>query len=583
MPINYLYKHLRAICTIIIFVLSSITYNLEAQAVGDYRSISSGNWTTVSIWEIYDGSSWISAINSPSKTLTNHLLISAGDSVIIGATDTVFLANSINVEGILNVLGGLHCYEHKVIGSGTFRLQGGLAILGIGNFKGISFQDTTGNIITQNRFFSEQSTYCYQGSGRQEIGNAIPTNIKSLVIDNKESFDEQSGVRINKKIHISDTLLFIQGKTFAIDSSTLIVMGPNSLSKGHGIYSYNSGPIRYSWQVASHKRHFIPIGKDTLYRPLDITYNHNSSALNVYQYELINTGPSYTAIANSAGFTSISTLRYWECFRITGNSVINNSLLGFTWGPSDNIENYLALDIGRSNSSRTEWNKAQGNPSHTGSNTFGFVFVADNNPSTAFDYILASNTSNNFLLPVNSIKAIAIVCNSSTYEVSWKVYGEQEVTSYQISFYDALGSLLFKKEVLSSGNFDWEKSYLLTFSSSHQIEAVLITEVTMHGTAKDLIRISVSPCDEILQELRILNPSPVNQHLQFFHNSPHLLYHSVEISIYKINSSACFKMKTNFIELLEKGIPHEMMPDQGHYILNLSFPTQSFSFQLIRY
>src|SRR5690606_10502856 len=86
---------------------------------------------------------------------------------------------------------------------------------------------------------------------------------------------------------------------------------------------------------------------------------------------------------------------------IVGSSTINNSELGFTWGPSDGVVNYQDLVIGKGDDNRTEWRRIIGTPMINGNNTSGIIFVADNNPSTALDYILASTAIN--FLPVTLI------------------------------------------------------------------------------------------------------------------------------------------------------------------------------------
>lgn len=40
---------------------------VNAQQVGDFRSISSGNWTTVSTWQTYNGTAWAAAIYYPGQ------------------------------------------------------------------------------------------------------------------------------------------------------------------------------------------------------------------------------------------------------------------------------------------------------------------------------------------------------------------------------------------------------------------------------------------------------------------------------------------------------------------------------------
>src|SRR5437764_1147382 len=39
----------------------------HAASSGDYRSVTSGNWNSVSTWETYNGSAWIAASSTPTS------------------------------------------------------------------------------------------------------------------------------------------------------------------------------------------------------------------------------------------------------------------------------------------------------------------------------------------------------------------------------------------------------------------------------------------------------------------------------------------------------------------------------------
>ncbi|MBO0342578.1 MAG: PKD domain-containing protein [Allomuricauda sp.] len=66
---------------------------LSAQSLGDYRSVSSGNWTNVSIWQVYNGSSWIAATSYPGQLVgTNDVYIQGGYSVTISSN----IPNAVN-------------------------------------------------------------------------------------------------------------------------------------------------------------------------------------------------------------------------------------------------------------------------------------------------------------------------------------------------------------------------------------------------------------------------------------------------------------------------------------------------------
>tara|TARA_R110002153_G_scaffold97078_3_gene231634 strand:+ start:768 stop:1856 length:1089 start_codon:yes stop_codon:yes gene_type:complete len=79
------------ITLITIFIFGSAV--LYAQQAGDYRSIASGNWTSVGIWETYNGTTWGAATSYPGQlTGTNDVFIIGGNSVSISST----ILNTIN-------------------------------------------------------------------------------------------------------------------------------------------------------------------------------------------------------------------------------------------------------------------------------------------------------------------------------------------------------------------------------------------------------------------------------------------------------------------------------------------------------
>jgi hypothetical protein len=66
-----------------------------AQAVGDYRSAASGNWSDSSRWEMYDGANWIAATAAPAGT----------ENITVDGTDTVRVDIGVTISGYLLVTG----------------------------------------------------------------------------------------------------------------------------------------------------------------------------------------------------------------------------------------------------------------------------------------------------------------------------------------------------------------------------------------------------------------------------------------------------------------------------------------------
>ncbi|MDH7444101.1 immunoglobulin domain-containing protein [Aquimarina sp. 2201CG14-23] len=72
---------LRFLLCAVIFSLSFLT--LSAQSVNDYRTNgSNGNWTNVSIWEVYNGTVWVAATNYPGQIAGTNAVSIEGNSEI---------------------------------------------------------------------------------------------------------------------------------------------------------------------------------------------------------------------------------------------------------------------------------------------------------------------------------------------------------------------------------------------------------------------------------------------------------------------------------------------------------------------
>ncbi len=107
------------------FILINFTHS---QVIGDYRSIASGNWETLTSWETYNGTVWIGAVDVPESgagvisirsghTITNMdfilidqvvvdaggiLNLSADASIVNGAGVDLQINGTVNLSGIVN-------------------------------------------------------------------------------------------------------------------------------------------------------------------------------------------------------------------------------------------------------------------------------------------------------------------------------------------------------------------------------------------------------------------------------------------------------------------------------------------------
>ena len=102
--------------------------SLNAQSIGDYRSAATGNWSSVSTWETYNGILWAPAITPPSSLLSGAINIRNGHTVTVNANTTVDQL-TIDAGGTLALTANTLTLDILAIGSltcnGALQLNGG--------------------------------------------------------------------------------------------------------------------------------------------------------------------------------------------------------------------------------------------------------------------------------------------------------------------------------------------------------------------------------------------------------------------------------------------------------------------------
>ncbi len=185
-------------------------------SVADYRSLQTGQYSTLSTWEYFIGfNTWKAATQLPATT--NNILIKSGNIVTAASGITVGTGKTLTVNGSL-ALG-----TNVVSGAGSFILSDD-ATLSIGSAAGITSSGATGNIqVAGTRTFSSLANYVYNGTSPQVTGNGLPASISGLTIDNT--------VSLNNSVTVNGPLTLTSG-SLAINSNTLTLAGTISATAG---------------------------------------------------------------------------------------------------------------------------------------------------------------------------------------------------------------------------------------------------------------------------------------------------------------------------------------------------------------
>ena len=129
-----------------------------AQTTGDYRAVGSNTWTTLSIWQRFDGATWVAATSSPTASNANLITIPAGMTVRIGSTATIDQV-VIETGGQISILAGVTVYLAD--GAGTDMIVHGLL-------------KSAGNVVTTGTMVFETGGK-YQHAWASGGVGAVPT------------------------------------------------------------------------------------------------------------------------------------------------------------------------------------------------------------------------------------------------------------------------------------------------------------------------------------------------------------------------------------------------------------------------
>lgn len=168
---------------------------VTAQSIGDYRSITSGNWNVAGTWETWDGNGWVAATTAPDNS-TNSVTIRNGHTITYTVSGkeakdlTVEAAgkiyNNSATHRYLNVYGNITC--DGTIGNGStydgFSLHPegtSVNISGSGECKfGRIYKDDATNAITDLTLDIDVEVY-YNGTGDAVYNNEANTTLNIII------------------------------------------------------------------------------------------------------------------------------------------------------------------------------------------------------------------------------------------------------------------------------------------------------------------------------------------------------------------------------------------------------------------
>jgi hypothetical protein len=234
-----------------------------------------------------------------------------------------------------------------VTGGGTFNLTS-TGKLKMGSPNGIATTGTIGHIQTNTRNFSTTGVYCYEGTTAQNTGNALPSTVSGLVINNA------ANVTLTTSVIVTDSLNLTNGKFILADYNATTSLIRNGSATNY-VVTDGIGYLRLL-NVTSVEKYF-PVGTSiSSYNPAWVTNSGTTDnvSVKVEPYALGSAVAWPTGVART--FRSVRTGLWnspstWETESYRVGKSVNRS-----WTLGEDV-------VGGSNLSvRFQWNLADENP-----------------------------------------------------------------------------------------------------------------------------------------------------------------------------------------------------------------------------
>lgn len=245
----------------------------------------------------------------------NNLRINNGGTKTWGASDTII------IKGDLNLTANSSLNNANLVFEGNLTRTNGT--LSLASITAAGSNNQTINTNSQDQLLTE-----------------------GLIVDKTDgTVYAGSTIRLN--------LLNMRNGKFNTNAQTVTILGANSISGGSSS-SFIEGTIRItSSTVWSNNRYFIPVGRGSNYRPVQL---HAAHATNDWT---INYVPSDTVTdlgtAGTHGFDSISASEYWFINRINNGGSGNNVFVELSTLGKDTSWNDADIRIARWNPNIPAW------------------------------------------------------------------------------------------------------------------------------------------------------------------------------------------------------------------------------------
>jgi hypothetical protein len=416
-------KHL--LPTIFLAVICSVQ-NIHAQAIGDYKSVASGTWNSLTTWQMYDGATWVAAVLPPTS-LSGKITIN--DSVTVNDNDS---ADELIVtsSGVLNILAG---HSLKLLnGPGTDLQCDGRFIVGVGGQ--LSGNDTS---VSSMNYTSDKELdidgginpwVTFNGTSLQTIHGTSGSGYfgRQITLDNLGNLNV-TGVVGFAGVNFSNGKIFVPGY-FIIGQYS----GSNFTGQGAGKFiDGNIDCILYDQTPGTFN---LPTGIGNNYLP--VTFNvtlaeNKESGLTV---SIVNE-PATGLHTLPVGIDKVSAVRYYSITN-PNNVGIANASLQLAYDSTDGVTDPTNLRIVKSDTSVTnDWVNIGG----TGTAVTKGTITSTINFTRMGIFALANATGGTNTLPLRITSFTAIQLKQSAL-LQWNTTNEINTGYFIVERKDAINN-----------------------------------------------------------------------------------------------------------------------------------------------
>lgn len=241
--------------------------------------------------------------------------------------------------------------------------------------------------------------------------HSLKPTITSLIVNKNPAYPVVLHVPVNVA---ANGKLDLQSGIVKTDSLNLLTLLNNATANIGNDSAYVDGPLNYQMSAATTRTLVMPIGKDSIYRPVELTVSHNSATNYTYSAQLKNESAAKLNRTLSDSIDRVSDMRYWRIERLLTSTMTKsnanlqgNQVITLYYDSTDYVDDAANLRIVKNTTAQpNKWINIGGVGSANGK---GFI-TSTSNPS-AFnsfsDFTLGNFQGGGNPLPVKltSLKA----------------------------------------------------------------------------------------------------------------------------------------------------------------------------------